>query len=76
MVGYSGTDAPTPFILLANGTVCLTCGSRMSTNNAFIPVQTRLPQAMVLDAIENGSLLSCARLLIRFVSVYVLIMTI
>ncbi|KAI0688494.1 hypothetical protein BC835DRAFT_1419088 [Cytidiella melzeri] len=47
MVGYSGTDTPTPFILLAN-------------------VQTRLPQAMVLDALKNASLLDCARLLIRF----------
>ena len=68
MVGYSGTDAPTPFILLANGNV------QFSTRlvrllKVFIIVQTRLPQAMVLDAIENGSLLSCARLLIRFVSV-------
>ncbi|KAI0341257.1 hypothetical protein BDW22DRAFT_341386 [Trametopsis cervina] len=47
MVGYSGTEAPTPFILLAN-------------------VQTRLPQAMVLDALKNATLLDCARLLIRF----------
>ncbi|KAI0776820.1 hypothetical protein BD413DRAFT_610404 [Trametes elegans] len=29
-------------------------------------VQTRLPQAMLLDAIKNGSLAICARLLLRF----------
>ena len=68
MVGYSGTDAPTPFILLANGITHIL--RRVQPLMAGISVQTRLPQAMMLDAIQNRStsLLFCARLLIRFVS--------
>ncbi|KIP09448.1 hypothetical protein PHLGIDRAFT_323621 [Phlebiopsis gigantea 11061_1 CR5-6] len=47
MIGYSGTDAPTPFILLAN-------------------VQTLLPQARLLSALDNATVLECTRLLISF----------
>ncbi|EKM52601.1 uncharacterized protein PHACADRAFT_31094 [Phanerochaete carnosa HHB-10118-sp] len=48
LIGYSGTDAPTPFILLANGLV----------------FQTRLPQALLLSGLANASLLECTKLLI------------
>lgn len=48
MIGYSGQECPTPFILLAN-------------------VQTRLPQALVLDSIKHANIASCVRLIMRFV---------
>lgn len=47
MIGYSGQECPTPFILLAN-------------------VQTRLPQALVLDSIKHANIASCVRLIMRF----------
>ncbi|KZT64856.1 hypothetical protein DAEQUDRAFT_769357 [Daedalea quercina L-15889] len=47
MVGFSGEECPTPFILLAN-------------------VQTRLPQALVLDKIKNGTVAECVLLISRF----------
>ncbi|KAH9912121.1 uncharacterized protein B0H18DRAFT_890765 [Fomitopsis serialis] len=49
MVGFSGGECPTPFILLAN-------------------VQTRLPQALVLDKLQHGTLADCVLLISRFVS--------
>ncbi|KAH9916191.1 uncharacterized protein B0H18DRAFT_1124333 [Fomitopsis serialis] len=47
MVGFSGEECPTPFILLAN-------------------VQTRLPQALVLDKLQHGTLADCVLLISRF----------
>ena len=53
MIGYSNEETPTPFILLANGAISLSMSVLSPDSRA---VQTRLPQAMLLDAIKNANL--------------------
>lgn len=65
MVGFSAKECPTPFILLANGKRTL-CGQPFSTEEPI--VQTRLPQALVLDKIRHGTVAECVQLISRFVS--------
>ncbi|KAI0717740.1 hypothetical protein C8T65DRAFT_571587 [Cerioporus squamosus] len=57
MVGYSNDETPTPFILLANGNILTIL---------TYPVQTRLPQALLLDALKNAGLAQCARIMLHF----------
>ena len=71
MIGYSGTDAPTPFILLANGVfMCLVMWLFAASDSDFVVVQTLLPQARLISALDNATVLECLRLLISFVRVF------
>ena len=68
MVGYSNDETPTPFILLANGAWMILGRNLCVTHAMTWLVQTRLPQALLLDAIKNANLAKCAQLMLQFVS--------
>ena len=67
MVGYSNDETPTPFILLANGEPFVYVLSSYAAQSV-VSVQTRLPQALLLDALKNANLARCAQVLLQFVS--------